>query len=112
MEHTKIEHFNLSTYSHFCSCNLIQYVYPLSDFQMQAVYIFDFIVVVILAVDFIIRMNASDDSRLKFVLRHWYEIPAMIPLVAFTLLENDLISGAAARGLRLLRLFRLLPAIL
>jgi hypothetical protein len=53
-------------------------------------YIFDFIVVVILAIDFTIRMNASEDGRLKFVLKHWYEIPAMIPLVAFTLLENDL----------------------
>lgn len=53
-------------------------------------------------------MNASEDGRLKFVLKHWYEIPAMIPLVAFTLLENDLMTGAAARGLRLLRLFRLL----
>lgn len=53
-------------------------------------------------------MNASEDGRLKFVLKHWYEIPATIPLVAFTLLENDLMTGAAARGLRLLRLFRLL----
>lgn len=107
MKYRKIEHFISLVTAASVAAILIQYVYPLNTLQMRAVYIFDFIVVVILAIDFTIRMNASEDGRLKFVLKHWYEIPAMIPLVAFTLLENDLMTGAAAGGLRLLRLFRL-----
>jgi len=107
MKYRKIELFISLVTAASVAAILIQYVYPLNTLQMRAVYIFDFIVVVILAIDFTIRMNASEDGRLKFVLKHWYEIPAMIPLVAFTLLENDLMTGAAARGLRLLRLFRL-----
>ncbi|MGC1132880.1 MAG: potassium channel family protein [Nitrososphaeraceae archaeon] len=107
MKSRKIELFISLVTAASVAAILIQYVYPLNTFQMRAIYIFDFIVVVILAIDFIIRMNASEDGRLKFVLKYWYEIPAMIPLVAFTLLENDLMTGAAARGLRL-RLFRLL----
>lgn len=35
---------------------LIQYAYPLNTFQMRAVYIFDFIVVVILAIEFLLEM--------------------------------------------------------
>lgn len=108
MKHRKIELFISLVTAASVAVILIQYVYPLNTFQLRAVYIFDFIVVIILAFDFIIRMNASEDGRLKFVLKHWYEIPAMIPLVVFALIENDLITGAAARALRLLRLFRLL----
>jgi voltage-gated potassium channel len=108
MYHNRIEFFISILTASSVAVILIQYVYPLSIFQMQVVYIFDFVVVIILAIDFIIRMKASEDGHLKFVLKHWYEIPAMIPLVAFSLLENNLITGAASRSLRLLRLFRLL----
>jgi voltage-gated potassium channel len=87
---------------------LIQYIYPLNMIQMQFVYTFDFIVAVILAIDFYYRMKSSKDKHLKFLLKHCYEIPAMIPLFTFAILENQDIAGAGARALRLIRLFRLL----
>jgi hypothetical protein len=70
MKYRKIELFISLVTAASVAAILIQYMYPLNTFQMRAVYIFDFIVVVILAIDFIIRMNASEDGRLKFVLKH------------------------------------------
>jgi voltage-gated potassium channel len=61
------------------------YLYKLSADQKLAMYIFDFVVVVILAVDFYSRMRASGQG-LRFILKHWYEIPAMLPLFAFSLI--------------------------
>ena len=87
---------------------LLQYVFVLSANQLLAIYIFDLVVVIILAFDFYIRMKASKESYSKFVLKHWYEIPAMIPLLAFALVENQTIIGAASRSLRLIRLFRII----
>jgi hypothetical protein len=45
---------------------------------MLVVYIFDFIVAIILSVDFYFRMKFSKDSYLRFFLRHMYEIPLVI----------------------------------
>ena len=83
------------------------YVNKLSATQKVAIYIFDFIVVVILAVDFYIRMRASNEG-LRFILKHWYEIPGMLPLFVFSLIESYTVIGAAARSIRLIRLFRLI----
>jgi hypothetical protein len=85
---------------------LDDYVYKLSAAQKVAIYIFDFIVVVILAVDFYIRMRASNEG-LRFILKHWYEIPDMLPLFVFSLIESYTVVGAAARTIRLIRLFDL-----
>lgn len=87
---------------------LIQYIYPLNSFQMLIVYIFDFVVTIILAVDFYFRMKSSKETNLKFLLRHCYEIPAMIPLFTFALLESQDVTGAGTRALRLIRMFRLI----
>jgi voltage-gated potassium channel len=86
---------------------LDDYIYKLSADQKVALYIFDFIVVVILAVDFYIRMKASNQGW-RFILKHWYEIPAMLPLFVFSLIESYTAVGAAARSVRLIRLFRLI----
>src|SRR5919199_4919298 len=86
---------------------LDDYIYKLSSDQKLTLYIFDFIVVIILAVDFYIRMKASNQG-LRFILKHWYEIPAMPPLFVFTLIESYTVFGAAARSVRLIRLFRLI----
>ena len=85
---------------------LIDYAYNLSAAQKQAVYIFDFIVVVILAIDFYTRLKKSNQG-LKFILKHWYEIPSMLPLFVFGIIESHTVIGAAARSVRLIRLFRL-----
>jgi voltage-gated potassium channel len=74
---------------------------------MQSIYTFDFIVVIILAMDFYARMKASKQG-LRYLVKNWYEIPAMIPLYFFAAIEDEPLIGAALRSLRIIRLFRLL----
>jgi voltage-gated potassium channel len=63
--------------------------------------------VVILAADFYIRLRDSGEGS-RFIIKHCYEIPAMLPLILFATLEQDpSFIGAAIRSLRLIRLFRL-----
>lgn len=79
----------------------------LSTSQNNAIYIFDLGVVAVLAFDFVIRIKASKKG-IKYVIRHFYEIPAMIPLIAFAMFEDPLIIGAAVRSIRFVRMLRLL----
>ena len=44
----------------------------------------------------------------RFILKHWYEISAMLPVFVFALIESySVVIGAAARSFRLIRLFRM-----
>jgi voltage-gated potassium channel len=87
---------------------LLPSIFSLTYNQMQNIYIFDIIVVIILVVDFYIRFKESGKKGIKFILKHWYEIPAMLPVILFAIVEQDQsFIGAAARGLRLVRLFRI-----
>jgi voltage-gated potassium channel len=72
-----------------------------------AIYIFDLLVVIILSADFYHRMKESKQG-IKFVIKHCYEIPAMIPIFIFGLLESQSIFNVALRSIRLIRLFRLI----
>ena len=67
---------------------LIPSVYSLTTTQLNIIYIFDLIVVVILATDFYIGLRESGQG-LRFLLTHRYEIPAMLPLILFAALEQD-----------------------
>jgi voltage-gated potassium channel len=86
---------------------ILLYTVPMSENQTSAIYIFDFIVVIILAADFCIRIKGSK-QKLRYLLKNWYEIPAMIPLYVFGATEAEPLIGGALRTLRLIRLFRLL----
>jgi voltage-gated potassium channel len=85
---------------------------PQIDVQdyLRPIFIFDFIVVIILAVDFYARMKASKQG-FRYLKNHWYEIPAMIPLYFFFIVEYAPLFGTAFRSLRVLRVFRLLPLL-
>lgn len=86
---------------------LIPAVYSLTPPELHAIYIFDMIVVVILGVDFYIRLRESGQGS-RFILTHCYEIPAMLPMILFAALEQDQsFVGAGVRSLRLVRLFRI-----
>jgi voltage-gated potassium channel len=74
------------------------------------IYIFDLIVVIILITDFYFRMKESKQG-MKFIIKHCYEIPAMIPLFVFGLFESQSIFNVGLRGIRLIRLFRLINLI-
>ena len=86
---------------------VLLYTVPLSENQITAIYIFDFIVVVLLAVDFYFRIKESGQG-LRYIRKNWYEIPAMIPLFVFADIETQPLIGGALRSFRLIRLFRLL----
>jgi hypothetical protein len=57
----------------------VDLLFPLSENQRMVLRIFDLAVVVILGLDFVMRLKFSN-NRSKFILRHLYEFPAMIPL--------------------------------
>nr|MDQ3975656.1 hypothetical protein [Thermoproteota archaeon] len=61
---------------------LLQYVVPMTLEQTQLLYVFDLIIVGVLAADFYSRAR-KEEKIFKFLLRNCYEIPAMIPIVAF-----------------------------
>jgi voltage-gated potassium channel len=87
----------------------ILFYFPQIDVQAyeRPIFIFDFIVTIILALDFYARMRTSKQG-LRYLKKNWYEIPAMIPLYFFVIIEDAPLFGAALRSLRIIRLFRLL----
>lgn len=84
-----------------------EYVFPLNDQQIWAMYIFDLIVCIILAADFASRLKSSH-TKLKFVISHWYEFPAMVPLVVYGLVDSASVIQVTVGTLRYLALFRLI----
>lgn len=86
---------------------IIQSVLQLKGNALLAIYIFDFITVVILAVEFYYRMRQSKEPA-KFLLRHSYEFLGMIPLFVFGILETQAFLTGSFRLLRVVRLFRLI----
>jgi voltage-gated potassium channel len=79
----------------------IDVLFPLTEKQRMVLSIFDLVVVVILGLDFVVRLKFSKNKS-KFILRHLYEIPAMIPLfVTGTVDSSSLLSY-----IRLIALFR------
>lgn len=77
---------------------------------LHAIYLFDLAVVAVLATDFCFRVRESKEG-FRFILKHGYEILAMIPLVVFGVFESQSVFNMALRGLRLIRLFRLIHLI-
>ncbi len=84
--------------------SLLYYYNPVGQ-ALVAIYVFDFIVCVLLAFDLYTRIKESKQGY-RYLLTHWYEIPALIPLYAYTILEVDTIIGAWTRALRLIPIFR------
>ena len=83
------------------------WLYPLSENQLWTLYIFDLFVTAILAVDFYYRIKESD-NRLKYVLAHWYEFPALIPLIVFAYADMSPVIQETIRTTRFIALFRLI----
>jgi voltage-gated potassium channel len=85
---------------------IFQFIFQPSGVLLDIIYVFDFAVVLILALDLYLRTKESSNKG-RFILTHAYEIPALIPLFVFGLFESQTIFEVALRGLRLVRLFRL-----
>ncbi|MGA7043862.1 MAG: hypothetical protein WBY71_09360, partial [Nitrososphaeraceae archaeon] len=79
---------------------LLDYLFPLNETEKLLIYIFDLFVVILLARDFYSRIKESD-HKLRFILSHWYEFPAMIPLVLLSAFPYDIRWIAFFRTARL-----------
>jgi voltage-gated potassium channel len=86
---------------------VFQFLLQPKGITLDAIYIFDLIVVIILIIDFSLATRESKEG-IKYILKHAYELPAMIPLLVFGVLESESAFTIALRGLRLIRLFRLI----
>jgi voltage-gated potassium channel len=84
----------------------VEYLFPL-DFEHKLILdTFDLVIVILLGLDFYARFSRTSEKKLHFLLKHWFEIPAMIPLIV--LLAIDPSSNLQyLRFLALFRLFRL-----
>ncbi|MGI0049636.1 MAG: ion channel [Nitrososphaera sp.] len=85
---------------------LFYFLYALDDAAKTAVYVFDAAVVAILGIDFYKRYKKSNEGW-KFLLKDWYELPAMLPVFVLAFVETQLVIGAAVRLLRLFRIIHL-----
>ena len=54
----------------------------------QLIYIFDLTLSALLITDFYLRMKESNEKNKIFLLKHLYEIPALIPLIVFGMFER------------------------
>jgi len=95
---------------------LLTILYPFKDPQLLAIFIFDLGVTTFLAIDFYLRIRTSP-HKLTYLMRHWYELPAMIPLVllvgldALVVTQNQVLSFKLIAFFRLARLYNLLRYI-
>jgi ion transport protein len=82
------------------------------------VYIFDALVVAVMALGFYVRMKKSQQRKKKtFILNNWYELPAMIPIVvfaaarSFTIHDDIIVVGIMFRALGVLYVLKLFSFI-
>lgn len=89
---------------------LLQYFYdPLGE-ALVALFLFDIVVSLILGVDLYLRAKESK-KPIKYLLKHVYEIPALIPIYAIFVLNGDPILGAGFKSLRFIQIFRLIHTL-
>ncbi len=57
--------------------------------------------------DYCDRLKKSKNKK-KFLIQHFYELPALLPLIFFDFMEYEASLAAVLRAMRIIRLFRLL----
>lgn len=85
---------------------LITFVHPTGPRQSPGIYIFDVVVTIFLAIDFYLRVRASP-QKIRFTISHWYEFPAMVPLIVFAGLDTLIITSSPVLSFKLITFFRL-----
>jgi voltage-gated potassium channel len=84
---------------------IIYYSFPLQPNQELAVYVFDLAIVILLVIEFYYRLKASGEGS-KFLVKHWYALPAMLPLVLFAYVDYQ-VPGVDLSLLSFIIFFRL-----
>src|SRR4051794_17171524 len=85
---------------------LLTFVHPFDNQHLLGIYIFDIIVTIFLAVDFYLRIRTYP-QKLKFMIAHWYEFLAMVPLVVFIDLDALTVTNNLILSFKLITFFRL-----
>lgn len=85
---------------------VLDYTTPLSDDIRRQLYAVDAIIVLLLLLDLIMRAFRSG-SPLRYLAGNAYELPALIPLYAFVIVEQMPQIAGLVRLLRMIRLLRL-----
>jgi voltage-gated potassium channel len=85
---------------------LVTFVHPINPRQSPGIYIFDVIVTILLGIDFYLRVKTSP-QKLRFMLSHWYEFPAMVPLLVFAGLDTLTVTSGSILSFKLITFFRL-----
>ena len=83
----------------------IDYLFPLTTTQALYLWIFDLISVSLLFIDYMKRLRRSENKG-RFILKHWYEIPAMMPLIVTG--TPFLATSGILSYIRFIALFRLI----
>ena len=88
----------------------LDYIYELPEYQILLIYIFDFAVVVLIVIDFLIRLHNNKGKKKKFLIKHLYEIPAMVPVFVFGIVESHTImtTSITIKDLEILALIKLI----
>jgi voltage-gated potassium channel len=86
------------------------FIYPLNERQVFTIYIIDFIVVVLLVIDFCLRLRASP-QKTKYIKNHLYEFPAMIPLVLLGFLDSIIQASHPFLTFKLLTVLRMIRLV-
>jgi hypothetical protein len=87
---------------------LVVYLEQLTPVQLQILYLFDLCVTIILGIDYTYRLKRHPKGqRLRFIIKNWYEIPAMIPLIVYASFDTHVAIVVVLRALRLITFFRL-----
>lgn len=85
---------------------LIDIFFPLNAEQKTFIYIFDLVVVIVLATDYAFRVRRSS-KRSRYIMKHWYEIPAMLPLILYASADTSTLAGQVVVQFRAIAFFRL-----
>lgn len=85
---------------------LIDIFFSLNTREKTFIYVFDLVVVVALATDFAFRLKRSA-KKSRYILNHWYEIPAMLPLILYASADTSTLAGQVLEQFRAIAFFRL-----
>ncbi|HYF99370.1 MAG TPA: ion channel [Candidatus Saccharimonadales bacterium] len=88
----------------------LDYIYELQEYQIFLIYIFDFAVVVLIVIDFLTRLHNNRGKKKRFLIKHLYEIPAMVPIFVFGIVESLTVTTTSItiKDLEILALVKLI----
>lgn len=82
----------------------VDYLFPLTEAEKWTLRAIDLGSVIVLAIDYVKRLGLSK-NKTSFILRHWYEVPAMMPLLVTG--SPEVASAGMLAYIRFIAIFRI-----